>query len=195
MIKHLGLLNSVPSRYGGGKAGYELNFTERKQVLFLVWGWPKGSLWVKLAQKKTSYNSDGKESSCNSWIRKIPWRRKWQPTPSILAWKISWTEKPGRLQSMGFQSWTWLNDWHFHFQANFLYLRNKLDLHTVLLGWSPSICTELLVFYMQSITQYSLHLLFHLISQFSTFLHVSALASSWLSRWVSWPPCLYSTRG
>ena len=65
MIKHLGLLNSVPSRYGGGKAGYELNFTERKQVLFLVWGWPKGSLWVKLAQKKTSYNSDGKESACN----------------------------------------------------------------------------------------------------------------------------------
>ena len=114
---------------------------------------------------------------------------------SILVWRNPWTEEPDGLQSMGFQSWTWLNDWHFHFQANFLYLRNKLDLHTVLLGWSPSICTELLVFYMQSIPQYSLHLLFHLISQFSTFLHVSALASSWLSRWVSWPPCLYSTRG
>ena len=25
---------------------------------------------------------------------------------SILAWKISWTEEPGGLQSMGSQSWT-----------------------------------------------------------------------------------------
>ena len=29
---------------------------------------------------------------------------------SILAWKISWTEEPGRLQSMGLQSQTRLND-------------------------------------------------------------------------------------
>ena len=25
---------------------------------------------------------------------------------STLAWKIAWTEEPGRLQSMGSQSWT-----------------------------------------------------------------------------------------
>ena len=25
---------------------------------------------------------------------------------NILAWRIPWTEKPGRLQSMGLQSWT-----------------------------------------------------------------------------------------
>ena len=36
-----------------------------------------------------------------SLVRKIPWRRTWQPTPSILAWRISWTEEPGGLQSMG----------------------------------------------------------------------------------------------
>ena len=29
---------------------------------------------------------------------------------SILAWRISWTEEPGRLQSMGSQSWTYLSD-------------------------------------------------------------------------------------
>ena len=34
------------------------------------------------------------------WVRSIPWRRKWQPTPVFLAWKIPWTEEPGRLQSM-----------------------------------------------------------------------------------------------
>ena len=28
---------------------------------------------------------------------------------SILAWKIPWTEEPGRPQSMGLQSWTQLN--------------------------------------------------------------------------------------
>ena len=46
----------------------------------------------------------GKESACqcrrlgfNPWSWKSPWRRKWQPTPSILVWKIPWIEEPGRL--------------------------------------------------------------------------------------------------
>ena len=49
---------------------------------------------------------DGKESACNagglrfnSWVRMIPWRRKWQPTPEILAWRIPWTEEPGGLHT------------------------------------------------------------------------------------------------
>jgi len=32
-----------------------------------------------------------------------PLRRRWQPTPVFLAWKIPWTEEPGGLQSMGSQ--------------------------------------------------------------------------------------------
>ena len=32
---------------------------------------------------------------------------------SILAGEIPWTEEPGRLQSMGSQSWTQLSDFHF----------------------------------------------------------------------------------
>ena len=32
-------------------------------------------------------------------VGKIPWRRKWQPTVSILAWRIPWTEEPGGLRS------------------------------------------------------------------------------------------------
>ena len=28
--------------------------------------------------------SDGKESTCNAGVRKIPWTRKWQPTPVFL---------------------------------------------------------------------------------------------------------------
>ena len=34
---------------------------------------------------------------------------------SILAWKIPWMEEPGRLQSMGLQSQTWLSDFIFFF--------------------------------------------------------------------------------
>ena len=36
-------------------------------------------------------------------VRKVPWRRKWQPTPVFLPGKIPWTEEPGGLQSMGSQ--------------------------------------------------------------------------------------------
>ena len=36
------------------------------------------------------------------WIRKIPWRRKWQATPAF-AWRIPWTEELGSLQSVGLQ--------------------------------------------------------------------------------------------
>ena len=39
----------------------------------------------------------------DSWIRKIPWRRKWQHTPVFLPEKIPWTEEPRRLWSMGSQ--------------------------------------------------------------------------------------------
>ena len=34
---------------------------------------------------------------------KIPWRRTWQPTPVFLPGKITWTEKPGELQTTGLQ--------------------------------------------------------------------------------------------
>ena len=31
---------------------------------------------------------------------RFPWRRKWQPNSSILAWEIPWTEEPDRLPSI-----------------------------------------------------------------------------------------------
>ena len=39
----------------------------------------------------------------NPWVRKIPWRRAWQPTLVFLPGEFPWTEEPGRLQSMGLQ--------------------------------------------------------------------------------------------
>ena len=42
---------------------------------------------------------------------------------STLAWKIAWTEEPGRLQSMGSQSQTQLSDFTFTFTSD---LRREL---------------------------------------------------------------------
>ena len=33
------------------------------------------------------------------WVGKIPWRRKWQPTPVL--WKTPWTEEPGSYSPWG----------------------------------------------------------------------------------------------
>ena len=41
-------------------------------------------------------------SGLDPWVRKIPWRRKWQPTPDLLPGEL-WTEKPGGLQCTGQQ--------------------------------------------------------------------------------------------
>ena len=56
------------------------------------------------------------------------------PHSSTLAWKIPWTEKPGRLQTMGsLRVW---NDWvtslfTFHFQA----LEKEMATHSSVLAW------------------------------------------------------------
>ena len=38
------------------------------------------------------------------WVGKIPLEEGMATHSSILAWRIPWTEEPGRLQSMGSQS-------------------------------------------------------------------------------------------
>ena len=39
----------------------------------------------------------------NPWVRKIPWRRKWQLPPGFLPGESPWTKEPGGLQSMELQ--------------------------------------------------------------------------------------------
>ena len=44
-----------------------------------------------------------KETQFGPWIWKIPWGKKWQPTPVF--WPgIPWIDEPGGLQSMGLQT-------------------------------------------------------------------------------------------
>ena len=53
--------------------------------------------------------SDGKESACNAedWAPSLDWEglleKEMATHFSILAWRIPWTEEPGRLQSIGLQ--------------------------------------------------------------------------------------------
>ena len=60
-------------------------------------GWKKHKLESRLLE----------EISITSDMQGYAGRRQWQP--STLAWKIPWTEEPGRLQSMG--SWRVGHDW------------------------------------------------------------------------------------
>ena len=56
------------------------------------------------------------------------------PHSSTLAWKIPWTEEPGRLRSMGIsKSWTQLSDFTFtfHFHA----LEKEMATHSSVLAW------------------------------------------------------------
>ena len=55
------------------------------------------------------------------------------PHSSTLAWKITWTEEPGRLQSMGSLSWTRLSDFTFTFHFNAL--EKEMAIHSSVLAW------------------------------------------------------------
>ena len=46
----------------------------------------------------------GRRPGFDPWFGKIPWRKEMAIHSSVLAWRIPWTEEPGRLQSMGPQS-------------------------------------------------------------------------------------------
>ena len=65
--------------------------------LFWSEGFPDGANGIEAASRCRRQ----KRCKFDLWVGKIPWRRIWQPTPLILAWRIPWTEEPGRLRSIG----------------------------------------------------------------------------------------------
>ena len=54
------------------------------------------------------------------------------PHSITLAWKIPWTEEPGRLQSMGSLSRTRLSDFTFTFHFHAL---KEMAIHSSVLAW------------------------------------------------------------
>ena len=88
----------------------ELNFTECFIFLLFIEMRIKmtiGSIWtsqaVLVVKKKTPPSNAGRRKRCgfDPWVRKIPWRRAQATYSIILAWRIPWTEEPGRLQYTG----------------------------------------------------------------------------------------------
>ena len=65
-----------------------------------------------------------------TWVRSLgqedPLEKEMATHSDSLAWKMSWMEKPGSLQSMGFQSRTGLSDPTFTFTLN---ISNKPTLY------------------------------------------------------------------
>ena len=58
------------------------------------------------------------ETQVQSLSQEDPLEKEMATHSSTLAWKIPWTEEPGRLQSMGSQkSWTRLSDFTFTYQT------------------------------------------------------------------------------
>ena len=63
--------------------------------------------------------------------REVPLEKEMATHSSTLAWKIPWTEKPGRLQSMGSQESDTTERLHFHFHA----LEKEMATHSSVLAW------------------------------------------------------------
>ena len=61
-------------------------------------------------KKKKKKNLPANAGDTKTWVQSLdqedPLEKEMATHSSILAWKIPWTEEPGRLQSMGSQSWT-----------------------------------------------------------------------------------------
>ena len=65
---------------------------KNKVSLEKIWGFPGGSV-VKIASAK-------QETQVQSWVRKIPWKRKWQPT------SVFWPGKShGQRSLVGYSPW------------------------------------------------------------------------------------------
>ena len=102
---------------GGAKASHELWWICTSTIFFsylistsilplpVIWnvqwyrGFP-GGVVLKIPPARAGITRD---MGSTPRVGKIPWSRKWQPTPVFLPGKFPWTDEPGGLQSMGSQ--------------------------------------------------------------------------------------------
>ena len=64
-----------------------------------MWGFPGGAS----GKEPTCQCRSCKKHGFDPWVGKTPLEKEMATLSSILAWRIPWTEEPGRLQSMGSQ--------------------------------------------------------------------------------------------
>ena len=63
-------------------------------------GFPNGTVVKNLP---ANAGDTGSIPGCQLWVRKIPLEEETATHSNILTWEIAWTEKPGKLQSIGSQ--------------------------------------------------------------------------------------------
>ena len=108
-----------------------------------VHGVTKSYTWLHMIEGFPS-GSDGKASVCNAgddpWVGKIPWRRKWQPTPGFLPGKSH-----GLRSLVGYRPWgreeSDMTEWlPFHFLSMLYILSPWLNYFVPrsLYFWFPS---------------------------------------------------------
>ena len=109
------ILQWIKGRYCCGKpktdvSSFNLNFLGISSILFILFfhnltqSFPGGASGKELA---CQCRLDIRDSGSIPGSGRSPGRGHGNPS-SILAWRIPWTEEPGRLKSFGSQSQTWL---------------------------------------------------------------------------------------
>ena len=73
---------------------------------------------ASLVAQKVKHLPAMRETRVQSLGWEDPQEKEMATHSGTLAWKIPWTEKPGRLWSMESQSWAWSEQLHFYFHFN-----------------------------------------------------------------------------
>ena len=112
------------------------------------------TVWFCFCRKLYTYmyrvNLQCRRPGFEPWVGKIPWRRARQPTPVFWPGESPWTEKPGRLQTVGLQraGHDWVTKYSTaqhstaHMTEKYSCLEN-LHGQRSLAGYSPKGCKEL----------------------------------------------------
>ena len=101
-----------PSKAGDSIRELAFKLSEKRSLLslffflfFFYWGnFPGGAS----GKEPVFQCRRRKRHKFHLWVRKVPWRRAWQPTPVFLSGGSLWTEENGQLEFIGSQSRTWL---------------------------------------------------------------------------------------
>ena len=79
------------------------------------WCFVLGGVASLVAQMVKNLPAMQERSRLDPWVRKIPWRRKWQPTPLFLPGEFHGERSLVATVHGVTNSWTPLSDSHFHF--------------------------------------------------------------------------------
>ena len=78
-----------------------MNFNSKTQPCLTKW--KQGLPWWLSSKEPTTNEGDTRDVGFSLWVGKIPWSRKWQPTPAFLLGESHGQRSLQAIQSMGLQ--------------------------------------------------------------------------------------------